>query len=287
MADRSLDTATTLAICGTGENVHSPAVNLPTITVVTPVYNAAGTIEETLESVRSQAYPALEHVVVDGGSTDGTLEILERSGVRYVSEPDDGRVDAANKGVAMASGEVVAFLNADDRYEPGALHAVGKAFAERADAAWVTGYCLIIDAGGTEIRHAVTAWKNLLLRNWSFGLYLTQNFVSDPATFVRRTALEEAGPLDPRYMISHDYDLWLRVARQRDPVVLRRVLASFRMAEGTLSMAGFDRQFREHAEVARRRGSEHRLAVAANSVMSRLIVAVYRVLRAVRSRRAA
>jgi glycosyltransferase involved in cell wall biosynthesis len=187
----------------------------------------------------------------------------------------------------MASGEVISFLNADDRYEPGALQAVGEALAQRPDAAWLTGYCRIIDADGGEIRRAVTAWKNLLLRHWSLGLYLTQNFVSDPATFVRRSALDEAGPLDPRYKISHDYDLWLRVGRVTDPIVLRRYLSSFRMVEGTLSMAGFERQFAEHAEVARRRGSGHRLAVAANALMSRLIVAVYRVLRAARSLRAA
>jgi glycosyltransferase involved in cell wall biosynthesis len=257
-------------------------VELPTISVITPVYNAAETIEETLASVRAQGYPRLEHVVVDGGSDDGTVAILERTGVRFVSEPDRGRVHAANKGVGMTSGELVGFLNADDRYERGALRAVGEAAAARPDAMWLTGYCRIIDGAGEEIRRPVTAWKNLLLRHWSYGLYLTQNFVSDPATFVRRRALEEAGPLDERYRISHDYDLWLRVGRRHEPLVLRRYLSSFRMAEGSLSMAGFELQFREHAEVARRHGAGHRAAVAANAVMSRLIVAVYRALRLAR-----
>jgi glycosyltransferase involved in cell wall biosynthesis len=223
--------------------------------------------------------------VLDGGSTDGTLEILGRAdGVRYVSEPDDGRVDAVNKGVAMASGDVVGWLNADDRYEPGALQAVGEAFAHAADARWVTGYCRIIDAEGREIRKAVTAYKNAFLRRFSYGLYLTQNFVSDPATFVRRDVLAKAGPLDDRYAISHDYDLWLRVARDGDPVVLRRYLSSFRMVKGTMSMEGFERQFAEHAEVARRRGEGHRLAVAANAITSRMIVLIYRMLRARRRR---
>jgi glycosyltransferase involved in cell wall biosynthesis len=265
----------------------SPAVDLPSISIVTPCLNAAATIEETLASVRSQGYPRLEHLVVDGGSTDGTVELLRRAGVRHVSEPDRGRVDAVNKGVRMTSGEVIAFLNADDRYEPGALMAVGKALADRTDAMWATGYCRIIDAQGREIRRAVTAYKNLLLRRFSYGLYLTQNFVSDPATFVRRRALEEAGPLDERYLISHDYDLWLRIARRHEPLVIRRYLTSFRMAEGTLSMAGFERQFREHAEVARRHGGGHAGAVAANAVMSRLIVSVYRGLRTARRSRTA
>jgi len=257
------------------------------MTIVTPVYNAVATVGETLESVRSQGYPALEHVVVDGGSSDGTVDVLERAeDIRYVSEPDRGRVDAVNKGVAMASGDVIGFLNADDRYEPGALRAVGEALAAEPDRVWATGYCRIIDGSGREIRRGVTAYKNFLLRHWSFRLYLTQNFVSDPATFVRRRALDEAGPLDERYRISHDYDLWLRIARHGDPLVLRSYLSSFRMVEGTLSMAGFERQFAEHAEVARRHGGGHPLAVAANTVLSWLIVLAYRALRARRELRA-
>ena len=261
-------------------------MELPSISIVTPCLNAAGTIEETVESVRGQGYPRLEHLVVDGGSSDGTVELLDRLGVRYVSEPDEGRVDAANKGVGLTSGDVVGWLNADDTYEPGALMEVGKALAGDPQAAWLTGYCRIVDGHGREIRKAVTAYKNLLLRHWSYPLYLTQNFVSDPATFVRRAALEEAGPLDPRYRISHDYDLWLRVGRRHRPIVLRRMLSNFRMVEGTLSMAGFERQFTEHADCARRRGDGHRLAVAANALMSQAIVAVYRALRSARRLRA-
>jgi glycosyltransferase involved in cell wall biosynthesis len=260
-------------------------VQLPTISIITPVLNAADNIEEALTSVSEQGYPRLEHIVVDGGSEDGTVAILRRAGVRFVSEPDRGRADAVNKGVRMTSGELVGFLNADDRYESGALRAVGEAAALRPDAMWVTGYCRIIDGDGDEIRRPITAWKNLLLRHWTYELYLTQNFVSDPAVFVRRRALEEAGPLNGRYHISHDYDLWLRVGRRHEPLVLRRYLSSFRMVEGTLSMSGFELQFREHAEVARRHGAGHRAAVAANAVTSRLIVAVYRVLRSIRSLR--
>ena len=260
---------------------------LPSISIITPCLNAAGTIEEALESVRSQGYPRLEHVVVDGGSTDGTLEILDRDGgIRFVSEPDRGRADAVNKGLAMSTGEVIGWLNADDRYEPGALAAVGQALAARPEADWATGYCRIVDGEGEEIRRAVTAYKNLLLRRFSLPLYLTQNFVSDPSTFVRRRALEAVGPLDERYAISHDYDVWLRVARRGDPVVLRRTLASFRMTEGTASMEGFEQQFAEHALVARRHGSGHPLPVAVNALMSRLIVVVYRGLRLMRRLRA-
>ena len=263
-------------------------MRLPSLSVITPCLNAASTIEETLASVRDQRYPRLEHIVVDGGSTDGTFELLKRApGIRYLSEPDRGRPDAANKGYALSSGDVVAWLNADDRYAPGALMEVGRALAARPDALWVTGYCRIIDGHGKEIRRLVSAYKNALLRHWSYSLYLTHNFVSDPATFVRRQALERVGVLDERYRISHDYDLWLRVGRLGPPIVLKRELASFRMTEGTLSMAGFERQFREHAEVGRRHGDGRPIPVAANALISRGIVAVYRLMRLGRGLRSA
>jgi glycosyltransferase involved in cell wall biosynthesis len=265
-----------------------PAVpDLPSITVITPSLNSAATIQATLDSVRAQDYPKLEHVVVDGGSTDGTLGLLGAApGVRFVSERDRGLAHALNKGVAMASGDVVGELNADDVYEPGALQAVGEAFRDHPDTVWLTGFCRIIGADGAEIRRAITEYKNAFLRRYSLGLYLTHNFISAPATFFRRAALEEAGGFDERYRISVDYDLQLRIARHHDPLILRRYLASFRMVEGTLSMSGFQTQFREHAEQARRHGNGHRLAVALNQAISGGIVAIYEAMRWLRARRA-
>lgn len=255
----------------------------PSITIVTPCFNAAATLEATLDSVAAQGYPNVEHIVIDGGSTDGTLNILARAeGISYISEPDSGRAEAANKGVRLANGEIIGWLNADDTYEPGALQAVADAFADPAHPLWVTGYCRIVSADGVEIRKAVTRYKNLFLRHFSLPLYLTQNFVPDPATFVRKEVLDEVGLLDQNYKISHDYDLWLRVAQLGDPVVLRRYQSRFSMSEGTLSMSGFQRQFDEHAQIARRRGKGHPIPVAVNVVMSRLIVFIYRGLRLVR-----
>ena len=261
--------------------------DLPSITVITPSFNAAASIEATLESVRAQRYPKLEHLVVDGASTDGTVEILEAApGIRYVSEPDRGLAHALNKGVAMASGDIIGELNADDIYQPGALQAVGKAFRDHPEVAWLTGYCRIIDSNGAEIRRAITEYKNAFLRRYSVGLYLTHNFISAPATFFRRTTLDEAGDFDERYRISVDYDLQLRIARRHDPLILRRYLASFRMVEGTLSMSGFQEQFREHAEQARRHGDGHRAAVFLNQAISGGIVAIYEAMRWLRARRA-
>jgi glycosyltransferase involved in cell wall biosynthesis len=260
--------------------------DLPTITVVTPSFNAAATIEETLRSVREQDYPHVEHVVVDGGSTDGTLEILASAeGVRFVSEPDRGLSHAMNKGVDIATGSLVGWLNADDIYLPGALRAVGEAFAAHPDAQWATGRCRIIDGDGHEIRKGATAYKNILLGHYSHALYLTQNFISTPATFARRDAYLRYRFRED-YAMSMDYDVFLQLAQGGDPIVLDRDLACFRMVEGTLSMSSFERQFAEHAEQARAHGAGHPMSVAVNQAMSRLIVLVYHGLRAMRSVRA-
>ncbi len=258
----------------------SSGAGLPRISIVTPCFNSATTLAATLASVASQDYPNVEHVVVDGASTDATLDLLAGSdGISFISEPDRGRADAANKGIGLATGEIIGFLNADDTYEPGALRAVGEAFAGPERPVWVTGYCRIVNGEGREIRTSVTEYKNFLLRHYSFNLYLTQNFIPDPATFVRKVALDQVGQLDQNYQISHDYDLWLRVARLADPVVLRRYLSRFRMVEGTLSMSGFEQQFDEHARIARNRGKGHPIPVAANVLLSRLIVLAYRAMR--------
>ncbi len=256
--------------------------------IVTPCLEASSTIADTLRSVREQDHGAVEHVVVDGGSTDGTVAILEAADgpVRFISEPDRGLSDAMNKGIAMATGDVVGWLNADDVYLPGALSRVAAAFEGRPDALWATGRCLIIGADGDPIRPRITRYKDWLLRRWSFPLFLTQNFVSSPATFVRREAFALVGGFEERFRYSMDYDVWLKLGRRSPPIVIDEPLACFRMAEGSLSMSGFERQFAEHALNAREQGAGHPVPVAVNVAMSKAIVGAYRGMRAVRALRA-
>ena len=256
---------------------------LPSISIITPTLNSAATLEEAIGSLAAQDYPGdVEHLVIDGGSTDETLDIVRAHGIRHVSEPDDGLADALNKGLRMACKDVVGELNGDDLYLPGALRAVGEAFAAQPGAEWVTGRCRIVDERGEEIRRGVTAYKNAMLRRHSFGLHLTNNYVSAPATFIRTRALREVGGYDPRFRYSMDYDLWLRLGRRGPPVVLDRELACFRMAGGSLSLTGFEAQFAEHAQNAREHGAGHPLAVAVNRAASQGIVLAYRAMRSAR-----
>ncbi len=260
-------------------------MSLPSFTIVTASLNSERTIAATLRSVREQEYAGeIEHVVVDGGSTDGTLEIVRADGLRFVSEPDRGLTDALNKGIAMARGEIVGSLNSDDAYLPGALARVGATFAAHPEIEWVTGRCPIVDDDGQEIRRAVTRYKEAFLRRHSFSLHLIHNYVSAPATFVRRSALLAVGGYDERFRLSADYDVWLKLGRRGDPIVLDAPLATFRMAGASLSLTGFERQFAEHVTNAREHGDGHPLAVGLNRAASRAIVLTYRAMARVRGR---
>ena len=227
---------------------------LPRISVVTPSYNQGAFIEQTIESVLGQDYPDLEYSVVDGGSTDGTLAILERYGDRlaWVSEPDRGQSDALNKGFREATGDVVAFLNSDDYYEPGALRAVGEFFARNPESSWVTGKCRTVDENGREIRSAITRYKNFWLRRRSLRVLQVLNYVSQPATFWHRRVLERVGAFDETLQYAMDYDYSLRVADHFSLDYVDRYLASFRVHPTSKAGASAHTQFDADLEIARR-----------------------------------
>jgi len=228
--------------------------DLPRITVITPSFNQASFIAETIQSVLGQGYPNLQYLVMDGGSTDGTLEILKRfeGQIEWSSEKDRGQADAINKGFRRASGEIVAYLNSDDRYEPGALLAVGRYFSNHPQAVWLTGRCRIIDEQGQAMRSAITLYKNLWLRLGSYRVLQVLNYISQPATFWRRSAMDLTGLLDENLHYTLDYDLWLRLGTRHRLHILTQTLASFRMHSRSKSRTGFQRQFDEDLEVAQR-----------------------------------
>lgn len=249
------------------------------ISIVTPCLNSERTLRRTMESVWGQAYPRLQHIVVDGGSADGTLDILrDYPDAEVTSERDNGLCDALNRGLRRARGVIIGWLNADDVYEPDALQRVGEAFRESPEAQWLTGPCRIIGADDEEIRRGVTRYKSALLRHYSYRSLLLNNYVSAPSTFFAAAVLEQVGLIDEKYRYAMDYDLWLRIGRLGPPLVLHpRPLASFRMTPGTLSMSSFERQFDEHAAIAmaHAKGADKAAAVL-NTILSRVIVRIYR-----------
>jgi glycosyltransferase involved in cell wall biosynthesis len=223
------------------------------LSIVTPSFNGRRYLEETSRSILSQAGDFdLEWIVVDGGSTDGTVEFLRSLGseprVRWISENDRGQSDAINKGLATAAGDVVAWLNTDDLYTPGALAAVADALARNPGAHWLVGRYEIIDSAGRVIRPAVARYKERFLRRYTYRALLRENFISQPAVFWRREFGERVGPLDESLHYTMDYDLWLRMGRESPPLFMDRVLARFRLHEssktGQVSRQQFDEQYR-------------------------------------------
>ncbi len=205
----------------------------PMISVITPTLNQGGTIEETIQSVAAQQYPQFEHIVVDGESTDGTLEILAQyPHLRWISEPDRGQSDAINKGIAMCSGDIVAYLNSDDLYRPGALQAVAEAFAANPSNGVVVGDCDIID-GESRIQglyHARLDRREDLLRYWEWG----DGFcLPQPAVFVRRELFDRVGGFREHLHLAMDYDMWLRLAAFTGFTVVSKTLAAFRVTPDT------------------------------------------------------
>lgn len=254
------------------------------LSIVTPSYNQGSFIERTIRSVLEQRGDfELEYLVVDGGSTDETLSILKRYRDRlaYVSEPDRGQSDAINKGFARATGEVVAWLNSDDVYLPGALAAVARTLGTSGPR-WCFGQCQIIDENEREIRRGIKHYKNWHGRHYSFRRLLTKDFIPQPATFFRRDLLAQVGAVDVDCHLAMDYDLWLRFGRVAEPAFIPRDLAGFRWYSGSKSGRGFEKAAWEAFAAARKqaRGWE-RLSIAEHYVHVLSLVAGYRFLDAV------
>lgn len=213
----------------------------PLASIVTPSLNLADYIEEAALSVLEQDYPRIEYIVVDGGSTDGTLEILARFSdrVRLVVEQDSGPVEAINRGFAEATGEVFAWLAADDYYFPGAISSAVAALEAHPDAGAVYGDAVWVDASGRLIGDYPT-------RDFDPCLLARECFLCQPAVFLRREAFENAGGLDPRWPHTFDYDLWIRMSRRWKLEHIPVRLAASRMRRGTITLGARRRVLEEN-----------------------------------------
>jgi len=253
------------------------------ISVVTPSLDQGRFIERTIQSVLSQRGDfELEYVVQDGGSRDGTQEILARHAAagRLVArvEPDRGQADAVNKALATVTGDVVGWVNSDDLFLPGALARVAQAFAADPGLVWLHSRCLIVDEQDRPIRRWLEAYKHRLARRHRLDRLLLQNYVSQMTVFVRRSALLQVGFLDPALHYTFDYDLWLRLARLAEPAYLDEPLAAFRFYRTSKSGARYPAQFAEDWQVFLRHAPPSRWLRARKRLTTGLILAVYRAL---------
>jgi glycosyltransferase involved in cell wall biosynthesis len=260
-------------------------VTLPTLSIVTPSYNHAEFLEQTVRSVLDQGYPGLEYLVMDGGSTDGSVDVLRRYGdrLRWVSERDGGQAAALNAGFRQTSGEIIGWINSDDFYAPGALEVVGRVFAERPDVQWLYGRCPIVDRAGVETRSLVTRYKEFWMRRYRYERLMIENFINQPTVFFRRSLLETVGPIDEGMRNAFDYHLFLRMAERARPHFVDRVLAFFRVYADAKTSSTFHRSFREEADAARRvAAGRHPVLIALHELNYYKLTAAYSVLRALR-----
>jgi glycosyltransferase involved in cell wall biosynthesis len=220
----------------------------PFISILTPSFNQGKYLEQTIVSVLEQNYPRFEHIVIDGGSTDDTVAILKRyPHLKWISERDRGQADALNKGLRMASGDVVGWVNSDDLYAQGAFHCVSKAFEDE-DVSWSIGDVVNLYADGTElqVRSEKVTYQSLIR---------DPDLLRQQGAFFRTELLRAAGGWDPDLYMVMDFDLWLRLARVKPPKMMHEKTAYFRIhPEQKSSLETHVLQTREIDNVLRRYG---------------------------------
>ncbi len=226
---------------------------LPKISVITPTLNQGDYIDETIQSVINQEYPDLEYIIIDGGSTDQTLKILEkyRGKLKWISEKDTGQSNAINKGLKLATGDVLSYLNSDDIFENSSLQVVGNFFANHPQAYWLSGRCCIVNSNGEEIRRMISIYKNFWLKWASFPVLNILNFISQPATFWRKEVINSVGLFNENLFFTMDYDYWLRIGKKYRLWVLPITLAKFRIQPSSKTMYSTRSQFKEEMKTLR------------------------------------
>ena len=226
-------------------------ISNPLVSIVTPSYNQAKFLGKTIESVLTQSYPNIEYLLVDGGSQDNSVDIIQNYQDRitwWVSEPDQGQTDAINKGFTRANGEIFAWINSDDTY---ALNAVSEAvdfLQSHPDVGLVYGDANFIDSKGSVIgkfNAKQTSYKRLRRG----GVYIPQQ-----AAFWKGKLWQQVGPLDPQIYFAMDYDLWIRLARITKIRYTSQLWANFRLHEGAKTIFADDRCWPEMLKIHKRDG---------------------------------
>ena len=223
----------------------------PLVSIITPSFNQAQYLEETIQSVLNQDYENIEYIIIDGGSTDGSVDIIRKYEDRlaaWVSEPDQGQTDAINKGFSRANGEILAWINSDDTYLPNAVTEAISIFNQNPGVGLVYGDCNFIDKNGRVIGkfNAQQTSYNRLRRG---GVYIPQQ-----SSFFRSDLWRKVGPLDPSFYFAMDYDLWVRLAREAPVLYKPRMWANFRLHDDAKTIADDERCWPEMIRVHKRDG---------------------------------
>ena len=245
----------------------------PLVSIITPSFNQSRYLEATIRSVLGQDYPSIEYILVDGGSTDGSVEVIKKYSDQlawWVSEKDRGQTDAINKGFARATGGILAWINSDDTYEPGAVTAAVNYLQTHSEVGMVYADCNYINENGRVIGKFPAAQTDLA--------HLRQGYVHIPqqTMFFRADLWKKLGPLDPSFYFAMDYDLWTRIARHAELKYLAgQTWANFRIHTSGKTIAADDRCWPEMIRVHYRDGGHFFSAIVAKYYIRKLIAPLW------------
>jgi glycosyltransferase involved in cell wall biosynthesis len=225
--------------------------NLPLVSVITPSFNQGRFIEDTIQSVLGQDYPHIEYLVIDGGSTDETLDVLRKyeNKLSWVSEPDRGQTDAINKGFRKARGEIICWLNSDDTYEPGAISKAVQFFCDNPEVSMIYGDGNEIDEAGNFL-HRFHATQKFDL----WALIHVWDYILQPTTFFKKGAVKALSYLNEEHHWTMDWDLWIRIGSQYRVEYVGYVFANSRIYADTKTGSGGIKRWREIVDLQRRYG---------------------------------
>lgn len=251
----------------------------PKILIITPSLNQGKFIRQTIDSVLNQNYPNLEYIVVDGGSTDETLEVLKSYGDKFlwISEKDQGQSDAINKGFNMATGDILAFINSDDYYMPNILDLVARTFMET-HCDWVSGDYKIVDPSGRSIQSYIVIYKEILRKFSSKTLFYVANYIIQPSTFWTRKVWCSAGPMDTNLDYSMDYDFFVKAFQISKPVILNQTLSAFRIHPSAKGNTHYVKQFDLGLQILKRY-CDNQVIITAHRLHNVMIKLAYRFLK--------
>lgn len=230
----------------------------PKISIVIPSYNKVKYIKKTLDSIIDQNYKNFEVIIQDGGSTDGSLEVIKKyvkkypSLMSYVSKKDGGQLDAINTGIKKAKGEIVTFINADDVYTKDAFESVAGHYMENPDALWFAGRGVVIDENDNEIAKPVTWYKSLLLGLNSYHLLLVTNYHMQPSVFLTKRAFKKYGLFTGTKFAVMEYDTWLKIGKDQMPVIINKVLTRFRLEKDTKTSTNANKLLTEDEKIVKK-----------------------------------